>query len=62
MVRVAGEAAVAPLGRAVQDFKPVFAVPWPAAEAARGRDKGGRKFASLSMNERCAAANSYNEA
>jgi hypothetical protein len=39
MVRVAGVAGVAPLGRAVRDFEQMFAVPWLAAEAGQGRDR-----------------------
>lgn len=61
MVRAADAAAVAPLGRAVQDFKQVFAVPWLAAEAGQGERQGGRKLASLSMDERCGAAIPYSE-
>ena len=41
MVRVAGVAGVAPLGRAVRDFEQMFAVPWLAAEAGQGRDRVG---------------------
>ena len=52
MVRVAGAAAVAPLGRAVQDSRAMLAVSWLAAEASQGERQGGRKLASLSMDER----------
>lgn len=62
MVWVAGVAAVALLGRAVQDFVQIFAVPRPAAEASQGKGQGRRKLASLSMDERCDAAIPYSKA
>jgi hypothetical protein len=61
MVWVAGVTAVALLGRAVQDFVQMFAVPRAAAEASQGKGQGGRKLVSL-MDERCAAAIPYSEA
>lgn len=62
MVWVAGVAAVALLGRAVQDFVQMFTVPRPATEASQGKGQGGRKLLSLSMDERCDAAIPYSEA
>jgi hypothetical protein len=61
MVRVVVVAAVAPLGRAVQDFVQMLAVPWRAAEASQEKGQGGRKSASLSMDERLDASIPYNE-